>query len=342
MSPKTWAALFVAVLASTACRTTPEKPDSPGRAASASYAVQPLLDPCWPSDAAPTQRVALTLVREGNALRDVMFEPKNGASNSVGRCLRQVLWLYPWRGDLPERVELSPPRGPPSGWAVLEHVRLLASDAYPSERGVVDPVPLVQGCFAYGVGVRSGVAFYVRTQPVRVFALAQGTEDGSHPTEVVTDTERCVQAVLASTVYPGSRNYTFDFSRGASGGDPAPREALAHYFEPAGLQDATGVIDQSRARAALAELGPSISTCWNGALARRGGVSGGRTLRIRVEPSGGVAFVQVVGNHSDGAGDAVDYLLDKCVADAVRSAKLPPPEGGAGEFAYSWVFALRR
>ena len=309
-----------------------------------SYAVQHLLDPCWPQDASPEERVELTLVRdEGSThIKDVMFEVKNGASNAVGRCVRQVVWLYPWRGDVPEKVEIAPPSTPPNGWAVLEHIRLLSSDAYAASKGVMDPIPLVQACLQYGHGLRPGLLFYVQTQPVRVFPMMQGLGDSVKATEPVADSERCVQAVLSSTVYPGSRTFVFDFSRGLSAGDPAPEDAVAFYLEPQGVQEAKGALDQTAAKAAIAELNPAVGACWEAALNRRAGVSGARTFRIRVEPTGAVGFAQVIGNQSPGATDAVDYLLDQCVAKAVLGARIPPPEGGAAEFAYSWVFALRQ
>lgn len=324
------------------CRTTEERGPVAIAVPPPSYAVQHLLDPCWPPDSPPEQRVVLTLIRgEDNALKDVMFEPKNGASNSVGRCLRQVVWRYPWRGDVPETIEIAPPSAPSNGWAVLEHVRLLTSDAYLQPRGIVDAIPLVQACLAHGTGTRPEISFHVSTAPVRVTLLSPQIGSVVRPTDPVTDTERCIQAVLASTAYPGSRAFVFDFGRGAAAGEPAPRDAVAHYLEPAGITDAPGEVDQSQAKAALAGIQQEVGKCWEATLDRRGAVSGGRTFRIRVEPSGRVGFVQVVGNRSE-MGDAVDYQLDKCVADAVRAARIPPPEGGPGEFAYSWVFAQRQ
>lgn len=307
------------------------------------FAVAHLLGPCWPQDASGEESVVLTLIRDGGKLRDIFFETKGGATNAVGRCLRQVLWEYPWRGDIPETIEVTPPSEPPHGWATLEHIRLLSSASFGADRGVLDPIPLVQACVRHGGGLRPGLVFAVRTQPVRVFALAAGIGSAFKPTEVVSGAERCVQAVLSSTVYPGSRSYILDFSRGTPPGEPAALAEVAQYLDPAGAKEATGNLDFSHAKAALQGLQPAIGACWEATLNRRAGVSGARTFRIRVEPSGKVAFAQVIADRSSGAGtEAVDYLLDRCIADAVRSAKIPPPEGGAAEFAYSWVFALRQ
>lgn len=288
--------------------------------------------------------MTLQLLWEGRQLKDVMFETHGGASNTTGRCLRQVLWEYPWRADVPQTVELSAPKAPPSGWAVLEHVRLLSSTGgQPSGRGVLDAIPLVHACLRNGTGLRPGVVFYVQTQPVRVFPLIAGPGQSYAASFVANDSERCVQAVLASTLYPSVRPYKFDFARGAAPGEPAALDDVAHYFEPKGLPDAPGAMDMSMAKAALQGLNPKISVCWESALDRRAGIAGSRTLRIRVQSSGAVAFAQVVSDRAlSGDAEAIDYLLDRCLAQVVTAAKIPPPEGGAAELAYTWNFALRQ
>ena len=338
-------AVLCAAACAVACATTPERAPR-AHVPAPTFAVDNLLGPCWPEDASPDARVALTLIRDGRTLKDVMFEPQNGASNATGRCLRQVMWEYPWRGDVPDSVELAPPKQPAHGWATLEHVRLLANAAgFGPERGVLDPIPLVNACLRYGTGLRPGVVFFVQTQPIRVFAFIAGPEHSYAASFPSNDSERCVQAVLASTVYPGPRTYRFDFSRGTPPGEPAPRAEVAQYFEPPNLVQATGELDRAEAKAALSGLQPQVSQCWEEALGRRGGVAGARTLRLRVLPSGKLAFAQVVsGQLGLGAtqAEAIDYLLDRCLVTAVMGAKIPPPAGGPAELAYSWVFALRQ
>ncbi|MBX5481763.1 MAG: hypothetical protein IRZ16_07965 [Myxococcaceae bacterium] len=338
-----WAASALALVS--ACASLPS-PAPRANLPPPTYAVEHLWGPCWPEDASPEERVTLTLIREGRTLRDVMFEPHDGASNSTGRCLRQVLWEYPWRADVPDTVEVSPPRRPPNGWATLEHVRLLSGAAgFTERRGVLDPIPLVHACVRHGAGLRPGVVFVVRTEPVRVSTFLGGPGQTLVPTAPANDSERCVQAVLASTVYPGPRTFRFDFSRGTPPGDPAPFSEVAAYFEPPNLTDATGEVDRGEVKAALAGLQPEISKCWEEALARRGGVAGARTLRLRVLPSGRLAFAQVVSERVSPVGvqaEAVDYLLDRCLVSAVMRAQIPQPRGGPAELGYSWVFALRQ
>ena len=336
-------AVSVVVLAGTGCQSGPKAVPAHPAAPPPTFAVEHLLGACWPEGSDPEQRVALTLIRDGHALKDVLFETRNGAPNSVGRCLRQVVWLYPWRGDLPETVEFGPPQQRPNGWAVLEHVRLLASGTFGPERGLVDPIPLVHACVTHGSGVRPGVVFHVQPRPIRVQPLIAGIGSTFTTTAAITDSERCIQAVLGSTVYPGTRTFLFDFSRGTAPGEPAPLSEVSQYFEPPDLQDATGLLELAQARAVLKSLQPQVGQCWETAINRRGGISGGRTLRIRVQPTGQIAFAQVVSDHGEGTGaEAVDYLLDRCLAATILQAKIPPPEGGPAELAWSWVFALRQ
>src|SRR5689334_23245498 len=51
--------------------------------------VHALMDTCWPVPGPSPQRVVLTFIKEGGQLKDIVFEPREGAGNAVGRCLQQ-------------------------------------------------------------------------------------------------------------------------------------------------------------------------------------------------------------------------------------------------------------
>ena len=108
------------------------------------------------------------------------------------------------------------------------------------------------------------------------------------------------------------------------------------YFAPTG---ASGGLDPVRVKEAMSLCGPAVSACWNQALARRPGLGGGRSVRLRVDDSGGVTQVSVVGNVSAESMTLSDYLLDLCLTNAAKSARFPA--GAAGDAVYSWVFAQR-
>jgi hypothetical protein len=97
-------------------------------------------------------------------------------------------------------------------------------------------------------------------------------------------------------------------------------------------------MDPQRVHDALALTKPRVAVCWETALARRAGLSGGRTVRISVRDDCSVDNVSIAANASDARATAADYLLDQCLVDAVRSVRFGP---GAGDTAYSWVFGDR-
>jgi hypothetical protein len=84
-----------------------------------------------------------------------------------------------------------------------------------------------------------------------------------------------------------------------------------------------------------------VSACWESALVRRAGLSGGRSVRLRVAPSGEVVFGHVVSNQSNSEDEAVDFLLDKCLVEIARATRFPNASGGNADAIYSWVFARR-
>jgi len=325
-------------LALSACRTAaPEGPASAPARTRPTLPARALMDACWPEPGVPGQKVTLTFFKEGATLKDVFFEAE-GAPNPVGRCLQQVAWLYPWEGALPETLAVTPPAQRPSGWTYLAYATLLAEGGFSPERGLLNPAPLVRACLAQGTGYRRNLRFYVEPQPVRV-----SVHDGERPgaDRAVTDSERCVEAVLAATVYPGTRPLELSFPDSTGAPPAAPAREVAPYFGPPGPPQPEGQIDPSAAKERITERQPAVSACWEAALVRRPELSGARTLRIRIGPDGAVVFGQIVANRSDREEEAADYLLDACLARAVASLHFPPPGGGGAEFAYSWVFAHR-
>ena len=270
-----------------------------------------LFNVCWREDAPAA--VKLTFMPG-----DVMFE---SADNSTGRCVREIAQTYPWAGDRPSgELEVKPVQ--PSGWAVLAWVKLLAATRFGPERGLLDPAPLVAACLAQGQ-VRSGTSWAIRWDPaLRVSALPAG---------VLTDQERCVEAVLGATAWPSSRAFTFSFS----GAAPKPGGDVSFYYPKDGT---AAPLDAQRVHDAIALVKPAVGVCWENALNRRAGIGGGRTVRITVGEDGSVAHVAVANNATDARGSAADYLLDRCLVGAVKGARFGP---GAGDTAYSWVFGDR-
>ncbi len=319
--------LLAAVLLLCACRSAPEAqaaaaPSHPGVPA------QALFDVCWPANAAPSQRLELSFISEGGAFRDVLFAAKEGASNSVGRCMREIALSYPWAaGELPAAtLQLSPPATRPSGWVQLAYVQLLSGA--PAARGVAQPAPLVAACLKAG-DARPSLRYRVQPVPVRV-----EVEPG-----VVTDAERCVAAVLGATVYGTTRPLDLDFSAPPPV-RPAPAAEVAAYFWPR-LGEPRGVLPPGQVKEALTARQPAISACWESALARRAGLFGGRSVRLRVGQDGTIQAAQVTANRSDAADEASDLLLDRCLVGALQGTRLTAPSGGDAELVYSWVFAHR-
>jgi hypothetical protein len=331
------------LLALAACKTVPEASSGQGgavfRAAptEAAASARAMMDVCWPAEAIARpegQLVRLTFVQSGGHLDDVMFEAPGKAGNSVGRCLRQVAWAYPWKpGEAPAALELVPPARRPSGWVQLAYVRQLSAMSFGDDRGVLDPAPLVRACLARGLGARPQLVFKVEPAPVRVATFSDG------PTRVVSDTERCVLAVLAATQYPGSRGFELSFASLEGAPPPASADQVRAYFAP-GDVPAGSPLDPAVAREALQLRGPQVAACWEAALARRAGLAGGRSLRLRVGPGGEVVFATVVANQSNSSQEAADLLFDRCLVAAAEGARFPAA-GVNADVIYSWVFAHR-
>ncbi|MBX7101428.1 MAG: hypothetical protein K1X89_27180 [Myxococcaceae bacterium] len=277
---------------------------------------------CWPADAAPTQRVTLAFLASG----DVMFDNRDGASPSVGRCLREIAASYPW-ATAPHQLEVAPPPKRATGWAVLEWVRLLDQGRFTSSRGLVDPAPLVARCLGLGQGIRTGLSFKVTPSPVHVVSLLKDQV----PVSASTDAERCVEAVLGATAWPNTRPALFDLEAPAP---IAPQGDVRQYqLEPGELP----VLAPALVRDAMASLQPGVSACWEAALARRAGLSGARSFRFKTGADGAVKSLAVAPELGQPA--AADYLLDACLAEVLRAARIPG--AGLGLGGYSWLFADR-
>jgi len=310
------------------------------------------MDVCWPRAALPAERVRLSFYLESGRLRDITFQPAGGASNATGRCLQQIAWKYPWEaepGGLPELLDLTPPAARPSGWQDLAYNALLAEGALGPERGLLSPAPLLRACMENGAGLRAHIRFRVRTQPVRVsvfFELSEVERPEQRRTEAdlaTTDSERCIKAVLGSTAFAGTRNYELELGDLSGAPPAAPAGEVSAYFAPGTgpAADVAGTIEPAAARERLSQRRPQVTACWEKALQRRSALFGGRTFRMRVGEGGQVDFVHVVANRSDREDEAEDYLLDRCVIDALSGARFPPVPGGGAEVAYSLVFERR-
>ncbi|MBL8952907.1 MAG: hypothetical protein JNK82_19170 [Myxococcaceae bacterium] len=249
---------------------------------------------------------------------EVLFESQD---NSAGRCMREIADMYPWGEGRPSG-ELVVKPAKPSGWAVLAWVKLLAPTRFGPERGLLDPAALVASCLTKGPA-RPGVAYAIRFDPaLRVSVLPAGA---------LTDGERCVEAVLGATAWPSTRPFTLEL-----GTPPAGKGDVSHYFVAS--EKVVSPIDPQRVHDAMMLAKPLVAACWEAALNRRAGISGGRTVRISVDDSGAVTHVSMAANATDARSTAADYLLDLCLVQAVKSARFGP---GAGDTAYSWVFGDR-
>ena len=269
---------------------------------------------CWPQDALQSQRVTLTSVD-----KDIIFEAKEGASNSTARCIREIASAAPAQAGT---VDVVPPEQPINGWAVLDWVKLLSASRYGPERGLLDPAPLVSACLAKAGPLRPATRFLVRHTP--------GFEVRTIPS-ALSDSERCVEAVLSATAWPSARELFFQFGDGKVG----PSGDVSAYLPPS---TSTGnALEPMKVKDTVSLAGPKVSACWNAALLRRTTIGGGRTFRFRVNDEGTVTHAWVAGTMSDGA-TASDYLLDRCLADTLKSLHFPP---SAGDGLYTWVFATR-
>jgi hypothetical protein len=275
---------------------------------------------CWPQDALPSQKVTLTF----QGPNDVVFEAKDGASNSTARCLRELATSVKWPRQ-PSTLDVSPPAQPIDGWAVMAWVKLLSPSRFGPERGVVDPGSTVAACLSKIGPLRPSARFLVRHTP--------GFEVRALPS-ALADSERCVEAVLNATAWPSARELFFEFA-GASGA-PAPEGDVSLYAAPAGPSSGAA-LDPSMVKERLQTASPKVAACWDAALVRRTTIGGGRTFRFRVGDDGFVTHAWVTATMSDGA-TASDLLLDRCLAAALKSVHFAPQ---AGDGVYTWVFASR-
>jgi len=165
--------VLVVVVAAAGCKTT-EGPAGQGgagfRAATVdapTVPIQAMYALCWPATASAQERVKLLPLPGG----DVTFEAKNGASNSTGWCLREIITSYPVEQRPIAEQELAPPASPVELWAALAWVKLLAPGRFGPERGLLDPAPLAAACLATGT-VREGTIAVEHSPILAVRGLA--------------------------------------------------------------------------------------------------------------------------------------------------------------------------
>lgn len=275
---------------------------------------------CWPQDALSSQKVTLTF----QSASDVIFEAKDGASNSTGRCLRELATSVRWP-RLPATLDVSPPTQPIDGWAVMGWVKLLSPSRFGAERGLVDPGATVAQCLSTLGPLRPTTRFTVRHTP--------GFEVRALPS-ALSDSERCVEATLNATAWPSARELFFEFA--AARGAPAGEGDVSLYAPPSG--PSTGqALDPAMVKERLQSASQAVGACWDAALTRRTTIGGGHTFRFRVGDDGAIAHAWVTQTMSDGA-TASDLILDRCLGAALKSVHFPPQ---AGDGVYTWVFAAR-
>jgi hypothetical protein len=282
-----------------------------------------LVAACWPDGASGS----VTFSRAGD--RDLRFEAAPPSLNPTARCQREVLLTAPdGLAAVGSGLTLSPPQGPLSGWVVLAWARLLNEGRYGPEKGLLDAAPLVRACLAQGMGLRGAPTFTVDPEGrPRVQVVSESGSVGA-----VTDTERCVEAVLGAAAWPNSRAQRFRLT-GAVGA-PAPQGDVAPWFGGAGPE--RPALDPAAVKESLAAHKAEIFTCWEQAIARRPELEGGRSVRLRAGPDGAVTQVTVVGNLTDARSMPGDYVFDQCVVGVVSRTRFPQ----GGESVYSWNFAL--
>lgn len=330
------------------CKTAPDlasDPASAGPSLEANIPARELLDVCWPSFESPSQQVTLNFLKSAGRVQDIVFDTSHGLSNGVGRCAQEIAWLYPWPPNgAPDSLTITPPPARPSGWVYLAYLAMVNQASGVHEEGIDSPAPLVRACLQYGSGQREHLRYRVRTRPVHVtqFTELSAVDDPDfRRTEAdlaATDTERCVQAVLASASYSRTRNFEFEFSDLSRAPAPAPERDVAMYFD-SGV-DRLPTLRADEVKLALSARQPAVAACWNAALKRRAGLSGGRSVHLRIRPDGSLSRVTIVGNESDVRDEAVDYLLDRCLVDAIAPAHFGAVTAVGAQASYSWVFAV--
>lgn len=270
---------------------------------------------CWPQDALAASRVALTF--DGD---DVIFEARDGATNSTARCIREIATSVAWP-NRPKSLEAAPPSQPIDGWAALAWVKLLSSSRFGPERGLLDPAERVAACLAKGGATPASFIVRPAEDVYRVVPPA------------LTDTERCVEATLAATAWPSSRELFLSFA--SSRGAPEARGDVSVYFGP---DAASGVaLEPQSVREALQLAGNDVAACWEAALLRRTAIGGARTFRFTVNDTGAVTRAWVTTSTGQSA-TAADALLDDCLHTVLLKTRFPPR---AGDGFYTWVFATR-
>lgn len=268
---------------------------------------------CWPAES----KGSVNLVFQPN---DVMFDVHDGATNSTARCMREIATAVTW-SPRPTTLTIRAPSKPAAGFVVLAWVKLLSSTRYGPERGLVDPAPLVRACLSLGTP-RESTRFEVSHDPgfaVRTIPVA------------LSDSERCIEAVLSSTAWPSTRAFTLTFDEVAFA--PAAAGDVSFYATPASSSE--GVLEPVATREALSLKQAAVASCWDEARTRRAGLGGSKTFRFRAK-GGLVTSVWSTSNTTELTSPAVDYRFDACLAAVVKVTRFG---SASGDGVYTWVFA---
>ena len=271
---------------------------------------------CWP----PGSTGAVSLVFLPN---DVRFETADGATNSTGRCLREIATTVVW-SPRPLQLTVLPPSGPVAGFVALAWVKLLSSTRYGAERGLIDPAPLVRACLSLGP-VRAPTRFDVAHEP--------GFAVHTIP-EALTDSERCIEAVLSSTAWPSTRAFMLSFDDLAAA--PSAQGDVTFYATP--KTSSSGPLEPTSTQGTLSLRQAAVSACWDEARARRAGIGGSRTIRFRTK-DGAVTDAWFTAMPSTSMTAAVaDYRFDGCLAAALKATRFG---SATGDGVHTWVFASK-
>ncbi len=265
---------------------------------------------CWPAES--TGSVDLVF-----SPADVHFDVHDGATNSTARCLREIATTVVWSPRPSKQLTIRPSSTPVPGFVVLAWVKLLSSARYGTERGLVDPAPLARACLTLGAP-RPSTRFEISGAEVKTIPLA------------LTDSERCLEAVLAATAWPSTRAFVLTFDD-SSAAPPASGDVS---FYATAKSSSTGALEATATHQALTLKQAPVSACWDEARTRRAGLGGSKTFRFRVA-KGSVTDAWVTANGTDLNPPAADYRFDGCLAAVVKSTRF----AGDGDGVFTWVFA---
>jgi hypothetical protein len=252
---------------------------------------------------------------------NLTFSVKDGATNSVGRCAREIAAGYPFKTRPVGTLVLAAPQQPLDGWAVLDWVKLQAGQRFSSERGDLNPATKIAACLSNPSGNEALVQGSVMAGLVFEPTLNVATP-------LRSEASGCVTAVLASTAWPSPKNVRMLFSP-----KPMPAtENMLRYFRPSG--DGLTPLNAEAVSAVVKAASAQVGACWNETLQRRGPLGGAKIFRFRVDANGKIQHVWL----AEPNGTPQDSILDRCLENVLKGLQF---EAVAGEGLYTWNFASR-